>query len=107
MSHTPGPWSRQGQWQLRTDTGDWVDAECMEAPKWGIIGAWLDASSDESEANARLVAAAPELLESCRRLLEIVEAEYEADECPEDLDSWRAAVQLASDAISKAEGRSE
>lgn len=55
----------------------------------------------------RLVRAAPGLLESCRRLLEIVEAEYEADECPEDLDSWRAAVQLASDAISEAEWRSD
>lgn len=53
----------------------------------------------------RLLKAAPELLVCCRRLLEIVEAEYDADPEPEDLDTWRAAIQLASDCIVKAEGR--
>ena len=93
--HTPGPWSIQGQWQLKTDTGEWVDAECVEAPKWGIIGAWVDASCDEAVENARLVAAAPELLEALRYMVANAEAE-----------GWSGMmVAGAVAAIAKAEGR--
>jgi hypothetical protein len=96
--HTPGPWSIQGQWQLKTDTGEWVDAECVEAPKWGIIGAWVDASCDEAAANARLVAAAPELLEACKSMLS-------SGGLIGDRPDVLSAVQKLRRAVAKAEGR--
>lgn len=102
MAHTPGPWELQGQWQLKTDTGDWVDAECVEAPRWGIIGAWIDSSSDERESNARLVAAAPELLEALR----ILRVQF-GDYTDGDGAAKFHACNIADAAIVKAEGRAE
>lgn len=62
-----------------------------------------DPLSDEQwQKMVDLVAAAPELLESCRLLLEIVESEYAADSQPEDLDSWRTAIALGEKAIARA-----
>ena len=71
MSHTPGPW----QWvvgphvELILVAADYHlgDAFVLAPGEWG--------SGDEAsdEANARLIAAAPELLEACRRLLKFNE----------------------------------
>lgn len=98
MNHTPGPWELQGQWQLKTHTGEWVEAECIEAPKWGIIGAWIDSSSDERVANARLIAAAPELLAALKQ-------------CTGVLRTWcvtkdeEQVINNAEALVAKAEGR--
>jgi hypothetical protein len=53
---------------------------------------------DEVQANARLIAAAPELLEALKALALLVEADYGGFDC---LEQWRQAVA----AIAKAEGR--
>ena len=69
--HTPGPWkygielsSRSGEWLISFDAGN---------RGRGIDIAETKAGSGQEEANARLIAAAPELLESLehsQRLLE-------------------------------------
>lgn len=59
--HTPGPWSAAPEGNERewgVDAGKWGIAICADAPGKG-----------SAEANARLIAAAPELLESCMRLI--------------------------------------
>ncbi len=73
--HTPGPWSyrkvpRKQEWEINTGrcpnsgheswTGMSVVFGCDDYPKMGkIVG----------EANARLIAASPELLEACKAML--------------------------------------
>ena len=72
--HTKGPWRTEAY-------GD--EFEVIGFPTWlcerhRIRGEWTVASVDdlcgdhpeEAEANARLIAAAPELLDACKRLLE-------------------------------------
>ena len=85
--HTPGPWMIQGQWATSRGT-----AECIEAQGWGIIGAWID-KSNEPEDNARLIAAAPELLDQLKHALRFWDQLTMAD-----AERYRAA-------IAKAEGR--
>lgn len=64
--HTPGPWE--------TDNGDnevnyrKSHPDCItikDATGWHIARVWLDGKSGTAEANARLIAAAPELLDAC------------------------------------------
>lgn len=67
-THTPGPWQPEGQ-DLRSRVGDhdwWVTA-----PK-GRQGTFLPAvcSGPDAEANARLIAAAPTLLEALQLLVD-------------------------------------
>jgi len=57
MSYTKGPWNKNEDGRLVNDGGRIVTA-------WGIgIGAVY--KTEESEANASLIAAAPDLLEAC------------------------------------------
>ncbi len=61
--HTPGPWS------VCDGDGKWI----VETPEFGIIITAEGGNSDADLANARLVAAAPELLEACRDALRSME----------------------------------
>jgi hypothetical protein len=62
--HTPGPWkigvrgSRPTRPDIYTDSG-------------GVIASTEHASDEHSKANARLIAAAPELLEHLKRMVNI------------------------------------
>jgi hypothetical protein len=58
-------------------------------------------SAPEAEANARLIAAAPELLAALRRT--IGELEYAAEKLPHS--NAREALSMARAAIAKAEGK--
>lgn len=66
--HTPGPWkfgkelgARNGEWLVSFDAGS----------KWrGIAIAETRTGPGSEEANARLIAAAPELLEACQAMIE-------------------------------------
>lgn len=91
--HTPGPWT------LR-ERGDWIEVIADGRPV--AIGAVVDRSDPSTVslgfANANLIAAAPDLLAACRRIL----VEDGGCSCSEGYCAWC----LASAAIAKAEGRS-
>jgi len=59
--HTPGPWhiSKSGQYIRKNDGPNW--------PAWNI--AEMNQATDAAHANARLIAAAPELLAACEASL--------------------------------------
>ena len=90
--HTNGPWE-----VVRTDAGIIVRTESVKktragASRYAAIGGFDRSDPEqlaEALANARLIAAAPELLEALRGLLEQT-----------GLDEWRA--EKARDAIAKA-----
>lgn len=74
MSATPGPWrieaGQTGGWAIEVDEPRFM-VLCARAP-------WPE-HIEESEANARLIAAAPDLLESLRVLID-------------EIDRWEEAV---------------
>jgi hypothetical protein len=74
--HTPGPWVAQfvryGGTRILADNKPivWVPPdETVEDPSTGRI---LETTSDEADACARLIAAAPDLLEALQGLIEFV-----------------------------------
>ena len=102
-SHTPGPW-RTGE-----DGHNILSAQPGERPKMlasvyhdlGGVGGLTSKEHAEAHANARLMAAAPDLLAACRAVDEwydLVRQDY-----PEML----APYQAVQAAIAKAEGPSE
>lgn len=99
--YTPGPWIWDkdycGLYSTSTDKIDWV--LCYESYQ----GMWINAN-DSEEANARLIAAAPDLLEAliqCRSDLEGVHAVY-GD--PQNAREHCKGLIMADAAIAKAEG---
>ena len=66
MKHTPGPWT-QGHSASGIECV-WLDGHVEPDSGMGSVGTWIDCNT---EANARLIAAAPELLEA---LAEVVRA---------------------------------
>lgn len=78
--HTPGPWERgkvaTHAVYIVQDGGERTQlATCIGDEPFG----W-----DTADANARLIAAAPELLEACEAALEIVSIEFERARQAED-----------------------
>ncbi len=72
MSHTPGPWTalKKNVWSVQND-------ELTEIATVGTTTSGMDA---EKEANARLIAAAPDLLEACKRAYDLLhDDDYEDD----------------------------
>jgi hypothetical protein len=104
--HIPRPWTYN-----KTNTGI---REILNSAGQRIAvveshdaGTKNDDRAQEAEANARLIAASPELLEACKILLSYVESEYGLDyeeiPKPEPLgDDPASAVYLGRTAIAKA-----
>ena len=96
MTHTPGPWTID-------DTGPHEFEEGhVELNIWGPDGAYFGAIaairndySGDMDSNARLIAAAPKLLEALRMVCEYFEADYDR---PNE-------YYVAEAAIAQAEGR--
>lgn len=89
-THTPGPWRTyqgDGRWIVAT-TSSWAYAATGLIPQ-------LDAETEE--ANARLIAAAPDLLEACKQVIV-----YGAD--ADDAILWTDVIRNIKAAIHKAEG---
>jgi hypothetical protein len=86
---TPGPWkwfeTEDGRCRINPEGGGLVIAEC----------AVMEPFSEEQRSNARLIAAAPDLLEALKTLPQSLAA------TEDDLNRW---LEKASAAISKAEG---
>lgn len=87
--HTPGPWNTQYKTPTLEDCPEFF-IMCA-----GGYIATVDSCRDENAQNARLIAAAPDLLEALERLLQ-----YGAMTGPD----W--PVQLAEEAIAKARDES-
>jgi hypothetical protein len=63
------------------------------------------ASYDEAKANARLIAAAPELLAALKECLDYIEVTMEGEDLKQ-FPTERSAIKQARAAIAKAEGKS-
>lgn len=85
MKHTPGPWEAS-QWRVCHSVGGDIGVICDTANN-------AKTRTEENMANAKLIAAAPELLEACQMLLTL--------SLPHDV-SGRAMVDKARAAIEKA-----
>lgn len=101
MKHTPGPWTfSNDRFNACPDVKpDGVLGSILSEDEWFIAEVWADAGDDDSEpeANARLIAAAPDMLEALRG----IQAQC-AGHCDEF--SLRVCV-VANTAIAKAEGK--
>lgn len=82
--HTPGPWSIQTE-----DPEAWV-AECY--PFWIVAPKYYAATVG---ADARLIAAAPDMLAALEELLDAAERHIFAGECLHQRDAARAAIAKA------------
>lgn len=97
--HTPGPWSiglRNGHNASQVYAGEEQDSVCQ------VYGIWSNRSVEECKdcegiGNARLIAAAPELLDAAKEWLK-----FEAEE--DDALLYSQVVSKMKAAISKAEG---
>jgi len=102
--YTKGPWeiNRQhvGGWDIHGD-GVWIGSihnnhsDAGERRHGGFPG------NIEGEANARLIAAAPELFEALGALVD----EQNGPPLIRDAERWQAAMDKARTALNKAEGR--
>jgi hypothetical protein len=106
-THTPGPWAMQGQWSVDTPRGAML-AECIESPRGGIIGAWIGYGEDGRAENARLAAAAPEMLKALRDAEKAIR--WAAQEATgrvkaEIVGGWLHHAEQVAAAIAKATGR--
>ncbi len=100
MSHTPGPWIAELLLFNRTDEMRFL----LSTPDDELGHIQLrNTNIYDALANARVIAAAPDLLEACEDLLLVVR-EY----VPNNTDAWvrtSAQIERAKAAIAKAEGR--
>ena len=96
--HTPGPW--QARWQDPIDVDDCARIAIETAPDAGDIAGIHHATRGEDEANARLIAAAPDMLAALQRI-----AEYPRQR--NDELSIAGARAIAAAAIAKATGEAQ
>jgi len=102
--HTPGPWTysrseQYGDWRFYVAQADGA----RYTPHYSDVATLIaETVSDErrsiQEANARLIAAAPDLLEALSRLIEIEDGPGMA------VIGWEGAMERAYAAIAKARG---
>ncbi|ASP90766.1 hypothetical protein [Sinorhizobium meliloti] len=103
--HTPGPWTARQQFANRwliekdqgtNDAGEKLIPLCLAAVHTTILE--VGCGERDTEANARLISAAPDLLEALRGFLSAFPLPLRKDE--------KEAIEAAKTAIAKAEGRS-
>ena len=91
--HTSGPWSASDKFGGTV----WAGEDCV-AEVSGHDGTWAT-----SEANAHLIAAAPEMLIALKDLRDWIRYEVEIDGCV--VPAYTARLRAAEAAIAKAEGK--
>jgi hypothetical protein len=102
VRHTPGPWTCRVKKPFVPDAGGTV---MIDAPGWlGIAKVYLHCTGGaEGEANARLIAAALDLLAACEALP--LDREFEdAADFKDNASRLLRAMDLARAAITKAKG---
>jgi hypothetical protein len=106
MKHTPGPWfeptesaAKYGfpRWDIIAKDGDGVQYIAKALP--------VEASKEKRQANARLIAAAPDLLSASNRLVYAVSMAIQEGKISADA-ILEHEMRAVYDAIAKAEGRS-
>ncbi len=86
--HTPGPWARRGTHiHYQPNPGGY---------RFDIAEVFRDVESETAEANARLIATAPELLEACKAIAHCTKPAMGSAE-------FKAWIK-ARDAVAKAKG---
>lgn len=92
--HTPGPWSAVAdEDSARIGGCDWrIITPCSLDDHDALVSIWDRRDGEDVAANARLIAAAPDMLEALKKIV------FDWDGEPEDMADARAA-------IAKAEGR--
>ena len=104
-AHTPGPWqiewnaAQSGEGHYITDSNDMGELSRIAAVLFH------DDADGETRANARLLAAAPELLAACKSMIEWDDREHDhAVDFSARMALCDAAFNAARAAIAKAEG---
>ena len=98
--HTPGPWTVEWEW---ADDGPFAD----DAPKlyWIEPVPIPETGQFELEADARLAAAAPDLLAACEALVDVLETHaLEPGDGIDDLRQVALVLRGAYAAVAKAKG---
>ena len=117
--HTPGPWHydeetmtvRVKEWKGNPFMADYrgsiiADFQESHGGRWRMESSGLEGLKDAIEANARLIAAAPELLEVCKGLLAAIRDRFPGIEKQvETAAGLQSEYHCAVAAIAKAEGR--
>ncbi len=94
IAHTPGPWHvKAGQSCQHVVSED------------GYFSTGCISFDGQSDANARLIATAPELLAACREVDAFVAIDEKDGSDGLWTDDYRALVEIVRAAIAKAEGR--
>ena len=94
-AHTPGPWEvyeqEDGSDSIRTIKNEINQPRYVVIPDQGICGKDVG----QAEANARLIAAAPDLLEAVKRLIKDLEPAYMPGSIPGSIEAGCAAIAKA------------
>lgn len=97
--HTPGPWTNQGRTVRSGQPGLLTLCVCEPYQSSTDGRHWHETTKPECEANARLMAAAPDLLESLSQLRNFCFDGFDGDP------TERRLLEQAQSAIDKARGR--
>ena len=100
-NHTPGPW------ECGEEAGIWANGLLICQMRYFLNPKQLlKVCEKETQANARLIAAAPDLLEALKEYVKVMGGIHE-NECPQDDTcncKWKYINDKVNQAISKAEG---
>src|SRR5690349_14596076 len=104
--HTPGPWEyRDVAIYSTVALMDWADPQNPSPRDYVMVVDLTSAMSGNSEADARLIAAAPDLLKALRGCLNPLELFAEGDRSDAARRDAAKRAQIALAAIAKAEGK--
>lgn len=104
VSHTLGPWSNERIWDTPTTR---IHAR-VEGVPMALAEVFTMRNVGEKEANARLIAMAPDMLAALRKAEEALRSCYQVADYPADgLTSQDRALGEVRDAIAKATGGSD
>lgn len=103
--HKPGPWSFEDEGEGNEYYARFIR---LHGPRGLIFVDEDEGPGPEDLANARLIAAAPDLLEACRKVLGTFGKEklFRPTMSPREVERFEAIL-MASAAIAKAEGRTQ
>ena len=91
MKHTPGPW-------------EVLEVESVVGGGWDIVDEKGNSIFTDNNANARLIASAPELLEACKKAVQFLDDGNDALEFrrPYQYKVWKKCLQAIAKAESEA-----